>query len=111
VLMELRAWFLPFTNFRPSILSIVIGRRRLGCDMMQASGGDGKRELEDRTQPDWSERNQFLCLCLTGSSFVAPPYSQRQRRAFSLSVEFDGRNGCLCGASYCDLRAPVEKPA
>jgi hypothetical protein len=73
--------------------------------------GDGKPDSEDRIQPDRSGRDQFLRLCFAGGPVVAPPRSQRRRRAFSLSVEFDVGDGGLCRACYCDLRTAVAEPA
>jgi hypothetical protein len=73
--------------------------------------GDGKRDVEDRTQPDRSECGQFLRLCLAGSPAVTQPCSQRWRRAFSFSIELDGRDGRFCRVGYCDFRPAVAEPA
>ena len=73
--------------------------------------GDGKRDLEDRTQPGWSERDQFLCICRVGSPAVTYPCGQRRSRAFTLSVELDDRDGGLRRACRFDIRAAVAEPA
>lgn len=74
--------------------------------------GYGKRELEDRTQPEWSERNQIFVSLSWLEALLSRPHKVNSGAVlFWLSVELDGRNGYLCRVSYCDLRAAIAEPA